>query len=188
MANKLCQPVGQTRGDTMNARVTLVLGGAGSGKSLYAENLISSYPTRLYVATASARDDDMNARIRKHQLRRGPEWKLVEEPLKIAEIINRNAKQNRPILLDCLTLWLANILETGDELGPVFKNLADTLETVQGPVVLVSNEVGLGGVAANAQMRQFMDFQGRLNQVIAKAAGRVILVVAGLPIILKENT
>jgi len=172
----------------MNRAVTLVLGGAGSGKSLFAENLIKSFPTRLYIATAKARDDDMQTRIEKHQLRRGPEWKLIEEPLKIADVMIQNAKPSRPILVDCLTLWLANLMETDNAIDQAFKDLASTLETVQGSVVLVSNEVGLGGVAANAEMRQFMDYQGRLNQVIAKAADRVILVVAGLPVILKEHT
>jgi len=172
----------------MNAGVTLVLGGAGSGKSLYAENLMNDYPDCLYIATAEARDRDMQHRIHKHQQRRGEQWQLIEEKIDIAEIIAAKARPKRPLLVDCLTLWLANLLETENNPELAFHKLAEVLKSVTGPVVLVSNEVGLGGIAATAETRKFMDHQGRLNQVIANVADRVILVIAGQALTLKETS
>ena len=167
-------------------RVTLVLGGARSGKSRYAEGLIEPAGAGLYLATAEAGDDEMAARIRHHRARRGPAWTTVEEPLDLLPTLLRHAAADRPILVDCLTLWLANLLGAARDADVETRALVDGLPRLAGPVVFVANEVGLGIVPATPLGRAFRDAAGRLNQAVAAAADRVVFVAAGLPLALKE--
>ncbi len=159
--------------------VTLVLGGARSGKSAYAEVLLGG---GTYLATAEAGDAEMAARIAAHRARRGEAWRTVEEPLELAAAL---AKCEGPVLVDCLTLWLTNIMQAGRDVDAEVQALVAALQELAGPVVLVSNEVGQGIVPDNALAREFRDRAGRLNQEVAAVAGRVVLVAAGLPLVLK---
>jgi len=166
--------------------VTLILGGARSGKSAYAEQLLSGYENRLYLATAEAGDAEMAERIRIHQERRGDGWQTIEKPLELATTLAAEAQPDRPILVDCLTLWLANVLAAGRDAETETQALSVALRGLAGPVVLVSNEVGSGIVPDNALARQFMDCAGRLNQVVAGSSDRVLLITAGLATTLKD--
>lgn len=168
--------------------VTLVLGGARSGKSLYAESLIESRGQGFYLATATAGDDEMAARIDAHRARRGHLWQTVEEPLDLVGALRRHARADRPILVDCLTLWLNNLMEAGRDTTAETAALVAGLRDLPGAVVLVSNEVGGGIVPDNALARAFADATGSLNQAVAAAADRVVLVVAGIPVPLKSET
>lgn len=164
----------------------LVLGGARSGKSLHAERLVAdSGLERVYVATAEARDAEMTERIRHHRARRGPDWRTLEAPEALEEVLAAQARPGRAILVDCLTLWLSNLLHLGHEPESRGAALCARLSEARGLVVLVSNEVGLGLVPETPLGRRFRDAQGRLNQAVAAAAGRVEFVAAGLPIVLK---
>jgi adenosylcobinamide kinase / adenosylcobinamide-phosphate guanylyltransferase len=170
---------------TADPHLTLVLGGARSGKSRYAESLITAYrPPWVYVATAEPRDDEMHARIAAHRARRGADWRLVEAPRDIATQI-AGAPEGNAVLVDCLTLWLSNLMLADADVVAESDRLEDALEQARGPVVLVSNEVGFGIVPANALARAFRDAQGSLNQRIAGRAARVVLMVAGLPLVVK---
>ena len=168
--------------------VTLVLGGARSGKSTYAERLVGESGPALYLATAEAGDDEMAERIRLHRARRGPGWETLEEPLGLPEAIARCARPDRPILVDCLTLWLGNLMGAGRDIDAATASLLAALAGAAGPVVLVSNEVGLGIVPATPLGRAFRDHAGRLNQAVAASAGLVVFLAAGLPLILKDTT
>lgn len=163
----------------------LIIGGARSGKSGLAERLAreSRLPVS-YIATAEARDQEMAARIAHHQARRPPGWHTVEEPLHLAACLQQHADSGRCVLVDCLTLWLTNVL-LADQEGEVADLLA-TLPTLPGEIILVSNEVGWGIVPINALARRFADEQGRLNQQLAACCERVTLVAAGLPLVLKN--
>ena len=166
--------------------ITLVLGGASSGKSAHAETLVSAMAGEaVYVATAQAHDAEMAARITAHRDRRGAGWATVEEPLDLAEAIFGAA--GRPALVDCLTLWLSNLLAADREIAAETERLLAALRESASPVVLVSNEVGLGIVPNNALARNFRDLQGGLNQAVAAAADRVVFVAAGLPLVLKGD-
>lgn len=167
--------------------VTLVLGGARSGKSAYAEILVEGMGPGLYLATAEAGDAEMAERIRRHRERRGARWTTVEEPLDLAGALGRNTAPRRPILVDCLTLWLSNIMAAGFDVSAETEALTQGLYRLPGPVVLVSNEVGLGIVPGTELGRLFRDHAGRLNQTIARISDRVVFVAAGLPLILKDN-
>ena len=167
--------------------VTLVLGGARSGKSAYAEQLISHRGEGIYIATAEAGDAEMAERIRAHQERRGRGWTTVEEPLALADAIDRHSQAERPALVDCLTLWLSNVMAAGHDVAHETGALVAALGRAAGPVVLVANEVGLGLVPETPIGRAFRDHAGRLNQAVATAAGRVVFVAAGLPLILKDS-
>jgi len=169
---------------------TLVLGGARSGKSRYAEEQVEAYEKGLYLATAEALSDDaeMAARITKHQDRRGDVWKTIEEPLEIANIISSQSAADRPILVDCLTLWLSNLMFAKRDTDAATAELIAALEKSTAPVVLVSNEVGLGIVPENALAREFRDKAGIMNQVVAAACDRVVFMAAGLPLIMKDET
>ncbi|MDA1090676.1 MAG: bifunctional adenosylcobinamide kinase/adenosylcobinamide-phosphate guanylyltransferase [Proteobacteria bacterium] len=172
------------------ARVTLVLGGARSGKSLYAETLLDGFANKIYLATAEAkeveRDAEMAARIAEHRERRGPEWQTVEEPLALTSWLAAHSTPDHPVLVDCLTLWLSNILGANRDVDGDIRALADGLGSCAAPVVLVSNEVGLGIVPDNALARAYMDNAGRMNQAVAAAADRVVVMHAGLAHVLKE--
>lgn len=168
--------------------VTLVLGGARSGKSRHAERMIEAAGAGLYLATAEARDDEMVERIRIHRDRRGAVWETIEEPIDIVDVLKERASAERPILVDCLTLWLSNLLEMNIDPAADVKKLTDAFPGLAGPVVLVSNEVGLGVIPMGELTRAFIDHAGRMNQAIAEAADRVILVTAGLPMTLKDKS
>ena len=168
--------------------VTLVLGGARSGKSLYAERLVEGTAIcGTYCATAEAGDAEMAERIAAHRARRGPFWRTVEAPLALAEAIAAHAEPERPILVDCLTLWLSNLLFAGKQPGEEAGVLSSALREAAGVVVLVSNEVGMGLVPETPLGRTFRDAAGRLNQEIAGLADRVVFIAAGLPLVLKEH-
>ncbi len=168
------------------ARTTLVLGGARSGKSAYAESLLADRPA-LYLATGQALDDEMAQRIRHHRDRRGPGWHTIEEPLDLALALDRHARLDRPVLVDCLTLWLSNLMHAGRDVDAAVGGLCEVLAEPAGPVVLVSNEIGLGLVPETRLGREFRDHQGRLNQRVAAQCRRVVFVAAGLPLTLKDT-
>jgi adenosylcobinamide kinase / adenosylcobinamide-phosphate guanylyltransferase len=168
------------------AGVTLVLGGARSGKSAHAEALIAEHGgAPVYVATAEPGDGEMAERIAAHRARRGEAWRTVEAPVALAEAVRSEARAGNAVLVDCLTLWLSNLLFAARDVEAEVEDLMAALEGAEGPVVLVSNEVGLGIVPENALARAFRDHAGRLNQRVAAAADRVVLVTAGLPMTLK---
>jgi adenosylcobinamide kinase / adenosylcobinamide-phosphate guanylyltransferase len=169
----------------VTAKITLITGGARSGKSRFAESLITALPPPwTYVATAEAGDAEMAARIAEHRKRRGASWAIVEIPHELAGAFSR-IDEAAPVLVDCLTFWLSNRLLAGADLEKETENLASVLARRSGPLVLVTNEVGSGIVPDNALARRFRDAQGRLNQRMAVLADRVVLVVAGLPLVLK---
>ena len=166
--------------------VTLVLGGARSGKSRYAESLLDRHPgRRVYLATAEVLDDEMAARIKAHRDRRDDDWKTVEEPLALAAALKAETEQGAAVLVDCLTLWLGNLLGEAREIEAEIDGLVASIGQFGGPVVFVSNEVGMGIVPDNALARAFRDHAGRLNQRIAEIANSVFFVAAGLPLRLK---
>ena len=178
----------------------LIIGGARSGKSSLAEKRAAESGLKVvYVATAQALDGEMKQRIAHHRARRPAEWGLVEAPLNLAETLRRSAAPDTCLLVDCLTLWLSNLLFAGDaaaqaEAGkpvdcPLFNRetqaLIDTLPTLPGRIILVSNEVGWGIVPMEAVSRLFADELGRINQRVAAVCDQVTLVAAGLPLRLK---
>lgn len=165
---------------------TLVLGGARSGKSRYAEWLIGTLPPPwVYVATAEAKDAEMAERIADHKARRGAEWQTVEAPYALVEAVAA-VPPGSAILIDCLTLWLSNVMASGSDIEARTAALKEVLAKRTGPTVLVSNEVGLGIVPDNALARRFRDLQGRLNQDLAAQALRVVMMIAGVPIAVKS--
>ena len=167
--------------------VTLVLGGARSGKSRYAEGLIETAAMHgTYCATAEAGDAEMTARIATHRARRGDFWHTVEAPLELPSVIVSEAAADRPLLIDCLTLWLSNLLLADKNIETETRLLCAALGEAAGSVVLVANEVGLGLVPETLLGRRFRDEAGRLNQEVASLADRVVFIVAGLPLVLKE--
>jgi adenosylcobinamide kinase/adenosylcobinamide-phosphate guanylyltransferase len=164
--------------------LTLVLGGARSGKSRYAEGLITALPPPwTYIATAEAGDDEMAARIAGHRARRGTQWHIVEASRALVQALSACGAE--PVLVDCLTLWLSNLMLAEADIGAATVQLEQVLAAANGPRVLVANEVGSGIVPSTALGRRFRDQQGLLNQRIAACAERVILTVAGLPLALK---
>ncbi|MFZ0693059.1 MAG: bifunctional adenosylcobinamide kinase/adenosylcobinamide-phosphate guanylyltransferase [Alphaproteobacteria bacterium] len=167
--------------------VTLVLGGVRSGKSRFAQALVERFAPAIYLATAEAGDDEMAARIREHQARRDGRLETVEEPLALGAALAEHGQGERPILVDCLTLWLSNLIQAGRDIETEFAALDRALTALTAPVVFVSNEVGLGIVPDNPLARQFRDHAGRLNQRIAAQAGLVIFIAAGLPLVVKSS-
>jgi len=166
---------------------TLVLGGARSGKSTFAESLLrKSGLACTYLATATADDDEMQQRIIRHRARRGESWHTVEEPLALMEVLARESKEDCAVLVDCLTLWLSNLMHAGRDPDIETARLAEWVHGSALPIVLVSNEVGLGLVPETPLGRGFRDAQGRLNQAIAAAVPDVAFVAAGLPLWLKR--
>jgi len=168
--------------------VVLVLGGARSGKSAYAEALVAgSGLDPVYVATAEAGDAEMAARIAAHRARRRADWRTIEAPLELAAAIAGEGTPDRALLVDCLTLWLANLGADGREARCETEALIAALRATPALAVLVSDEVGAGIVPQAALARAFRDAQGILNQAVAALADHVVLVVAGLPVLLKRN-
>jgi adenosylcobinamide kinase / adenosylcobinamide-phosphate guanylyltransferase len=168
---------------------TLVLGGARSGKSAFAERMIAeSGLARVYLATATADDGEMQDRIAHHLSRRDPDWTTVEEPLALIDALTQLLRPGCAVLVDCLTLWLSNLMLAGRDPDVEAKRLAQFLGVAANPVVLVSNEVGLGIVPESRLGRDFRDAQGRLNQMVAASVPNVVFVAAGLPLWLKRST
>lgn len=163
----------------------MVIGGARSGKSRLAEQLVTiAGRTRVYIATAEAWDDEMRARIATHQADRGAGWHTVEAPQGLSATLAQ-VPEGAVVLIDCATLWLTNRLLAGADLAVETEALLAALAACKAPVVVVTNEVGWSIVPDNALARQFRDAQGRLNQRLAAAAGLVVAVIAGLPLVLK---
>jgi len=175
------------------APITLVMGGARSGKSRYAERFVEQSAAHgTYCATAEPGDDEMMARIaahraRRHEVARGSFWRTVEAPLALPAAIAAEAAPDRPLLIDCLTLWLSNLLLAEKCIEAEKAALSAALREAAGPVVLVANEVGLGLVPETPLGRRFRDEAGRLNQEIAGLADRVVFIAAGLPLLLKGS-
>ena len=166
--------------------VTLVLGGARSGKSSFAERITVTHARGCaYLATAEIGDDEMAERVRKHRARREAHWRTIEAPLEIAAAIMAETEHGAAVLVDCLTLWLSNLMAAARDPDKETEALIRALGQAGGPVVFVSNEVGLGIVPDNALARAFRDHAGRMNQRVAEVANNVFFVAAGLPLRLK---
>jgi adenosylcobinamide kinase/adenosylcobinamide-phosphate guanylyltransferase len=164
----------------------LVLGGARSGKSGFAEGLVRDTGLSMhYIATGRAWDDEMRDRIALHKMQRGEGWTTHEEPLALPGILTATAREDRAILVDCLTLWVTNLMLEERDIGAAFESLTNTLARVPGHIVLVSNEVGLGIVPENRMAREFRDHAGRLHQRVAAMASQVYFIAAGLPLKMK---
>jgi adenosylcobinamide kinase/adenosylcobinamide-phosphate guanylyltransferase len=187
MCVRVCNAPRDRQRDDMSENLphlTLVLGGARSGKSRHAEALVEALSAPwTYIATAQAWDDEMIARIAEHRNRRSADWTTVDAPLELAEAIRE--AQGRPILVDCLTLWLTNLILAERDTHDACDDLIAACAAATGPVVLVSNEVGLGIVPDNALARRFRDEAGRLHQRLAGHAWRVVFMVAGIPMQVK---
>lgn len=164
----------------------LILGGARSGKSRHAQSLAEAFDGDLiFIATGEAHDDEMVERIERHRADRGPRWDTIEAPLALGDTIRTHAAADRLLLIDCLTLWVSNLMHAGRDIGAATDDLIAAMGDARGPVILVSNEVGLGIVPDNAIARRFRDEAGRVNQAVAAAANEVSFVAAGLPLRLK---
>jgi adenosylcobinamide kinase/adenosylcobinamide-phosphate guanylyltransferase len=165
--------------------LTLVVGGARSGKSRFAEGLVTaSGYRRRYIATAEAWDDEMRDRIAQHQRDRGEDWTTVEAPLDLPGALAM-VSADEVVLIDCATLWLTNHLLADHDIPAQTEELVTALAACPAPVIIVTNETGWGIVPENALARRFRDEQGRLNQRLANVAGLVVTVIAGLPMVLK---
>ncbi|MBA5776446.1 bifunctional adenosylcobinamide kinase/adenosylcobinamide-phosphate guanylyltransferase [Stappia sp. F7233] len=175
-------------GESLRSHIMLVLGGARSGKSDFAESLVrKSGFAPVYLATGAAFDGEMEERIARHKASRGEGWLTIEEQRDVAGVLDRESRAERAILIDCLTLWLSNLMFAEADIEAETMRLIKALANAKGPVVLVSNEVGGGIVPDNALARRFRDEQGRLNRRVAEAADTVVLVAAGLPLLMKPN-
>lgn len=167
---------------------TLLLGGARSGKSRVGEALVTGARGQfLYIATAEPRDNEMSERIAHHQARRGSDWATIEEPIALADVLRKNVTPEHIVLVDCLTLWLSNLMEWDKPVAPAIDDLIDALRSTQGRIVMISNEVGQGIVPDNALARRFRDEAGFMHQRIAATVDQVAFIVAGLPLMLKES-
>lgn len=168
----------------------LILGGARSGKSRLAERLADESGLEVtYIATSQALDGEMSERIRAHRDRRPAQWALVEEPLQLARVLSEQASAQRCLLVDCLTLWLTNLLLLDDDarLQHEREALLASLANLPGRLILVSNETGLGVVPMGELTRRYVDEAGLLHQAIAERCQRVVFTVAGLPMVLKGD-
>lgn len=169
-----------------NGRVTFVLGGARSGKSRFAED--TAFQTGLerhYLATSQIFDDEMRERVALHRQQRDAEWVTHEEPLELAETLIAIHSPQRVVLIDCLTLWLTNLMMAERDVASESQRLVESLALLRGHFIFVSNEVGLGIVPENRMARQFRDHTGRLHQMLAAKADEVFFVAAGLPLKMK---
>jgi adenosylcobinamide kinase / adenosylcobinamide-phosphate guanylyltransferase len=163
---------------------TLVLGGARSGKSRYAESLAKG--KRFYIATAEILDAEMQARISAHREQRGTDWETMEVPLDLVDAIRKSDGKGNFVLVDCITIWISNLMHAKRDAALEVARLCEMLKSAKARLVLVSNEVGQGIVPDNALARAFRDKQGRANQRLAAAVDEVVLVTAGLPMALKK--
>jgi len=166
---------------------TLVLGGARSGKSLYAEGLVEAEGGGIYIATAQAWDSEMTDRIQAHRTRRGDIWETLEAPKDLVGALSSQTCKGQCVLVDCLTLWITNLMMADHDVEREIAMLKAAIPTLDARVVFVSNEVGLGIVPENAMARQFRDFAGSVHQQIASVSNRVVFVAAGLPMIMKDD-
>jgi len=165
--------------------LTFILGGASSGKSAYAERMtLATNLKPVYLATAQGQDGEMSDKIKRHQARRGPEWRLIEAPLDLSSAL-QPLSESHVVLLDCLTLWLSNLLEANADIEAETEHILSVIQNSATHIIAVSNELGLGLVPATPLGRAFRDAQGLLNQRFAEAAGTVTFVAAGLPLSLK---
>ncbi|MCP4072260.1 MAG: bifunctional adenosylcobinamide kinase/adenosylcobinamide-phosphate guanylyltransferase [Hyphomicrobiales bacterium] len=174
----------------LTSGITLVLGGVRSGKSEFSENLIGDSELKpVYLATARGDDAEMRERIELHRERRdnsaGLDWLTVEEPLALGDALKNCAFAGRAVLVDCLTLWITNLMVTGADVERETDNLVECLDRLSAPVIFVSNEVGMGIVPQNAMAREFRDLAGAAHRKIAVKADHVYFVAAGLPLVLK---
>ncbi|MGN8276968.1 bifunctional adenosylcobinamide kinase/adenosylcobinamide-phosphate guanylyltransferase [Pseudomonas sp. SMN5] len=166
----------------------LILGGARSGKSRLAEKLATDSQLPVtYIATSQPLDGEMNARVAQHRARRPAEWALVEEPLALARVLREHSAPGRCLLVDCLTLWLTNLLmlDNPEQLNAEREALLDSLAALPGEIIFVSNETGMGVVPLGELTRRYVDEAGWLHQALAERCQRVVLTVAGLPLTLK---
>jgi adenosylcobinamide kinase/adenosylcobinamide-phosphate guanylyltransferase len=171
---------------SLNCRSLLALGGARSGKSRYARLLAeAAAPTRVFIATGTAGDEEMAQRIARHRAERGEGWRTVEAPRDLVGALAAEAREGVAVVADCLTFWLANLALAEADIAAETGRLFDAVAALAGPVVFVSNEVGLGIVPQTQLGRDFRDWQGRLNQQMAAACEAVVLIAAGLPIPVK---
>ena len=169
----------------MLPKLSLVLGGAASGKSALAEDLVlNTQLNPVYVATAQVFDDEMAQKVARHRDQRGTLWDTIEEPINVASVLER-VTEDDAVLIDCATLWLTNLILGEHNLAKESAALLSALDTCAGPIVIVSNETGQGIVPDNALARRFRNAQGTLNQQIASKADLVVAVMAGLPMTLK---
>lgn len=171
-------------------RVDLILGGCKSGKSSKALSLAQSSRAepKMYLATCQPRDEEMQDRVERHKQERGPEWLTIEEPLRIAEVIAERCQRETLLLVDCLTMWLSNLLIDDPSEGSIrarFDELEQSLGRARGEVILVANEVGLGIVPESPLARRFRDEAGLLNQHLGRIADRVLFMAGGFPVVLK---
>lgn len=166
----------------------LVLGGARSGKSRYAQVRAEALTGELvYLATAQAFDQEMRERIALHRTDRGPRWSTVEEPLELADAITACSTPETVVLVDCLTLWASNLILAERDTASATEGLVRAVSNARGPIIMVANEVGLGIVPDNALARRFRDVAGRINQEMAAAVEEVVVMFAGLPLVLKPK-
>jgi adenosylcobinamide kinase / adenosylcobinamide-phosphate guanylyltransferase len=174
--------------ELVRARSLLVLGGARSGKSVYAQSIAEAAAAeRLYLATAEVGDDEMAERIARHRAQRGAGWKTLEEPLALTEALSAGARIGRVVLVDCLTLWISNLMLASRQVEAEIERLAQAIGALAGPAIFVSNEVGLGLVPETRLGREFRDSQGRVNLEVARACDAVVFVAAGLPTLIKPS-
>jgi adenosylcobinamide kinase / adenosylcobinamide-phosphate guanylyltransferase len=170
----------------LSGRTALVLGGARSGKSYFSEQLAQATGLeRHYIATGRAYDDEMRERIARHQDDRGSSWVTHEEPIELSHTLRVIDRPGRVVLVDCLTLWVTNLMMEGEDIPTRFAELAQQLSGLEAKLIFVSNEVGLGIVPENRMAREFRDHAGRLHQQIAAVADEVFFVAAGLPLRMK---
>lgn len=168
-------------------RITLVLGGARSGKSRYAEGLAVRHEGRpTYIATAEITDDEMRDRIARHREDRGDRWRTIEAPLDLVAALRKADGAKSFTLIECLSVWINNLIHHGKDVAGEIEHFRASLADSRGHVVIVSNEVGLGIVPDNALARRFRDEAGRANQAIAEVADHVVFIAAGLPVTLKK--
>jgi adenosylcobinamide kinase / adenosylcobinamide-phosphate guanylyltransferase len=171
-----------------NKKIIFITGGARSGKSSFAMAEASKINgKKAYIATAEALDEEMRQRIENHKRQRGNDWVTYEEPLKIAEVIKEIEGKYSVILIDCLTLWLSNLFMNNKKIEREIESFCYSLSTVHCPLFIVSNEVGMGIVPDNELSRKFRDMAGLLNQKIASTSDEVYMVVAGIPVKIKEK-
>jgi len=176
--------------DPQNKEITLVLGGARSGKSSWAlEHVENSYNSYMFLATAEVMDEEMAHRVELHRKARGPKWQVREEPLEIAGVLEAGNEETEAVLIDCMTIWLSNVLlKKGAESVPTYQAaFIEALNRSAQSVIIVANEVGSGIVPEHPLGREYRDMAGTLNQKLASAADKVVLVVAGLPLQLKPS-
>ena len=174
-------------------KTTFIIGGCRSGKSRHAleraEKISGS--KRIFIATCMPLDDEMKERIDRHKKERDKSWKTIEAPVQLPKAINENSREGDVILVDCLTLWINNLLmetESTDRIDDHIQKLIIALEEAKCPIILVSNEVGAGIVPENKLARQFRDYAGFVNQKVAECVDRVIWMVAGIPVVIKSQS